>query len=65
VDRGAYERAIACIADFNQDGGVDGSDVESFFQSWETGGVAGDVNQDGGVDGSDIEAFFILWEAGC
>ena len=27
-----------CIADFNQDGGVDGADVESFFFAWEAGG---------------------------
>jgi hypothetical protein len=27
-----------CGADFNQDGGVDGADVEAFFQVWENGG---------------------------
>jgi hypothetical protein len=65
VDRGAFERVTPCRGDFNQDGGVDGADIEAFFLAWETGGVAGDVNEDGGVDGSDIEAFFVLWEAGC
>ncbi|MCX5688690.1 MAG: PQQ-dependent sugar dehydrogenase [Planctomycetota bacterium] len=54
-----------CEADFNQDGGVDGSDIESFFVTWETGDAAADVNVDGGVDGSDIEYFFVRWEAGC
>ena len=53
-----------CAADFNQDGGVDGPDIEAFFVTWEAGDVCGDVNQDGGTDGSDIEAFFALWEAG-
>jgi hypothetical protein len=53
-----------CAADFNQDGGVDGGDIESFFSSWEGGDACGDVNQDGGVDGGDIESFFGLWEAG-
>ncbi|MCX5691459.1 MAG: hypothetical protein NTV94_16990 [Planctomycetota bacterium] len=53
-----------CSADFNQDGGVDGSDVESFFLTWMTGEPAGDVNQDGGVDGGDIETFIVQWQNG-
>ncbi|MCX5690281.1 MAG: hypothetical protein NTV94_10960, partial [Planctomycetota bacterium] len=48
----------ACPADFNQDGGIDGSDVEAFFASWESGDVNADTNADGGVDGGDIETFF-------
>jgi len=54
-----------CIGDFNQDGGVDGADVEAFFVVWESGEPAGDVNQDGGIDGGDVEFFFVRWEAGC
>ena len=54
-----------CIGDFNRDGGVDGSDVVSFFEAWEAGEVGADVNFSGGVDGSDVEAFFVRWEAGC
>jgi subtilisin-like proprotein convertase family protein len=54
----------ACAADFNEDGGVDGQDVEAFFTVWETGEACGDVNEDGGVDGGDIEFFFTLWEQG-
>ncbi len=27
-----------CIADFNQDGGVDGADVTTFFAAWQAGG---------------------------
>lgn len=53
-----------CFADFNQDGGIDGQDIEAFFLTWETGDPAADVNQDGGVDGQDVEAFFIVWEQG-
>lgn len=53
-----------CPADFNRDGGVDGSDIESFFGDWEAGSGCGDVNADGGIDGGDIESFFTLWEAG-
>ena len=53
-----------CPADFNQDGGIDGGDVDAFFITWEAGENAADVNRDGGVDGSDIEVFFAAWEAG-
>jgi hypothetical protein len=53
-----------CVADFNQDGGVDGADIEAFFIDWEASGNRADVNQDGGVDGADIEAFFGQWTAG-
>lgn len=54
----------SCIADFNQDGGVDGQDVEAFFIVWEQGLAEADANQDGGVDGQDVEAFFLVWEQG-
>ena len=55
----------ACAGDFNCDGGVDGSDIESFFHGWEAGDAIADVNADGGVDGSDVAVFFSRWEAGC
>jgi trimeric autotransporter adhesin len=55
----------ACRGDFNCDGGIDGSDVEAFFDAWEAGDAAGDVNGDGGVDNGDVEAFFAAWEGGC
>jgi uncharacterized membrane protein len=54
-----------CIADFNQDGGVDGGDVEAFFTAWQVAEPSADVNEDGGVDGGDIESFFTLWSQGC
>lgn len=55
-----------CYADFNQDGGVDGADIEAFFLAWEAGDPAADVNENGGVDGMDVETFFLSWqEGGC
>jgi hypothetical protein len=56
--------ATPCPADFNDDGGVDGADVESFYITFATGEPAADVNIDGGVDGADIETFFMAWMAG-
>ncbi len=53
-----------CAADFNNDGSVEGSDVEAFFIAWTQGLATADVDQSGGVDGSDVEAFFTVWEAG-
>jgi uncharacterized membrane protein len=54
----------ACFADFNTDGGIDGSDLEPFFAAWEHGETTADVNQDGGVDISDVQVFFTQWESG-
>jgi len=53
-----------CTADYNSDGGIDGADVQAFFDDWEQGYAAADVNRDGGVDGSDVGFFFSQWEAG-
>jgi hypothetical protein len=53
-----------CAADFNEDGGIDGDDINAFFQAWEAGESCADVNEDGGIDGDDIRAFFRLWENG-
>ena len=53
-----------CAADFNQDGGVDGSDVTAFFAAWAAAEPCADVNLDGGVDGADVGAFFVVWSAG-
>ncbi len=65
VDMGAFEyQAPPCPADYNQDGGIDGSDVQAFFADWELGLEAADVNLDGGVDGADVEAFYAAWENG-
>ncbi|MBS0198262.1 MAG: hypothetical protein JSR77_16035 [Planctomycetes bacterium] len=53
-----------CAADYNQDGGVDGSDVNAFFFDWEGGLPCADVNQDGGIDGQDVDYFYSVWERG-
>jgi len=53
-----------CPADFNEDGGIDGADVDAFFAEWEMGGHHADVNADGGIDGSDVGEFFMIWENG-
>ncbi|MBS0196654.1 MAG: immunoglobulin domain-containing protein [Planctomycetes bacterium] len=53
-----------CLADFNEDGGVDGSDVGAFFTVWELGDTQADMNLDGGVDGADVEVFYTLWANG-
>jgi len=55
----------ACPADMNQDGGVDGEDVNAFFAVWEAGEALGDLNADGGVDFADVSFFFDHWENGC
>jgi hypothetical protein len=54
----------SCAADFNEDGGVDGADIEAFFVAWESADSCADSNQDGGIDGGDIEGFFATWQAG-
>ena len=56
--------APCCPADFNQDGGIDGGDIDAFFGAWEAGDGAADVNQDGGVDFGDVDTFFTAWENG-
>jgi hypothetical protein len=54
----------ACPADFDQDGGVTGADVEAFFLAFEAGDPCGDTDLDGGVTGADVEAFFVAFENG-
>ena len=63
VSRVACE-SCGCAADYNADGGVNGTDVEAFFNDWEAAAGCSDVNQDGGITGDDIGAFFEVWEAG-
>jgi hypothetical protein len=56
---------VVCPADFNVDGGVDGSDIDAFFAAWEAGDMSADINRDGGIDGGDVSYFFLRWEGGC
>ena len=55
----------ACIADFDNNGGVDGGDLAAFFEMFEAGDASADVDQNGGVDGGDLAYFFERFEAGC
>ncbi|MFZ4575117.1 MAG: GC-type dockerin domain-anchored protein [Phycisphaerales bacterium] len=57
--------APPCLADYNQDRGVDGDDVIAFFADWNLSLPAADINGDGGTDGDDTIDFFALWDAGC
>ncbi len=54
----------ACAADYDQNGGVDGADIATFFTDFEQGASCADVDTNGGVDGADIGDFFVLFEAG-
>lgn len=62
---GSYGCDAACLADINRDGGVDGADVQEFFEFWSAGDSRGDFNGDGGVDGQDVQTFFDVWGLGC
>ncbi|MFZ4576615.1 MAG: lectin-like domain-containing protein, partial [Phycisphaerales bacterium] len=52
-----------CLANWNNDGSVDGDDVIAFFADWDNNN--GDVNGDGGTDGDDVIEFFGAWDSGC
>lgn len=64
IDSGSTPPCPPCIADYNNDGGIEGADIESFFDDWESGNACADVNFDGGIEGADVEVFFSLWSAG-
>lgn len=53
-----------CAADYDQDGGVTGSDIGAFFADYEQGLACADVDGDGGVTGGDLAFFFSVFEAG-
>ena len=61
---GTLEVVVFCPADFNNDGGIDGTDVQDFFDAWESATGLSDVNGDGGIDGADVVTFFDAWESG-
>jgi hypothetical protein len=54
----------ACPADYDDNGGVDGGDLASFFSDFEEGAGCADVDGNGGVDGGDLATFFALFENG-
>lgn len=61
---GVLEVTVFCPADYNDDGGIDGSDVSDFFDAWSAGQSRADTNGDGGIDGGDVVTFFDAWEGG-
>lgn len=57
-------RCATCAADYDQNGGVNGSDLGAFIADFETGAACADVDRNGGIDGSDLASFFAAYEAG-
>jgi len=55
---------VRCIGDFNQDGGIDGNDIDSYFASWEAAVPDADVDFDGIVDSADAGSFLDRWSNG-
>ncbi len=53
-----------CPADFDDNGGVDGLDVEAFFTNWMASRMIADVDLDATVDAADVAAFLGVWSAG-
>lgn len=62
---GSYGCPTVCIADIDQNGGVDGTDLGVFFSYFETGDPLADLDQNGGIDGGDIAVFIHAFENGC
>lgn len=54
-----------CLADWNQDGFVNGDDFDFFAGTFEAGSDAADFNRDCFVNGDDFDAFAEHFEAGC
>jgi len=50
-----------CLADHNDDGVVDASDLSVLLGAWGTTGDTGDLNQDGIVNGADLAALLGAW----
>lgn len=61
----ASEVVVASVADFNDDGFVNGDDFDAFAEVFETGALAADINHDGFVNGDDFDYFAEHFEAGC
>jgi subtilisin family serine protease len=55
---------LACTADFDTNGGVDGRDVEGFFRAFSAQDFRADINFDGSFDSSDVTAFLDVWSRG-
>jgi hypothetical protein len=57
--------AINPLADFNQDGAIDGEDVMRFFYAWNVADPSADVNRDRGIDADDVVLFLDRFDLGC
>ncbi|MFZ4573870.1 MAG: PQQ-dependent sugar dehydrogenase [Phycisphaerales bacterium] len=62
---GVPDECDPCLADYDDNGGIDGDDVIAFFADWDNGILAADVDGSGGVDGDDVILFFTQWDSGC
>jgi sugar lactone lactonase YvrE len=56
---------LACPADFNGDGFVNGNDYDEFASAFDVADLAADFNHDGFVNGDDYDAFAEHFDAGC
>ncbi|MBL8761625.1 MAG: hypothetical protein JNL50_10015 [Phycisphaerae bacterium] len=66
IDRGAFEFQYApCLADFNNDGFVNGDDYDAFADAFEAADPAADLNNDNFVNGDDYDMFASAFESGC
>ncbi len=57
--------AKLCVADYNNDGFVNGDDFDAFASDFENGNTAADINNDCFVNGDDFDAYAAKFEAGC
>ncbi len=53
-----------CPEDYDQDGGLTGGDIATFFDDFESGRPCADMDQDGGITCGDIVQFFAFFESG-
>ncbi len=58
-------KRVACAADSNCDGFVNGDDFDLFATWFDTASPRGDFNRDGFVNGDDYDLFAESFEAGC
>ena len=58
-------KRVACAADSNCDGYVNGNDYDEFASWFESGSPRADFNGDGYVNGNDYDGFASHFEAGC
>lgn len=51
-------------SDLDENGGIDGEDVETFFELWNNASTRADLNDDGQITQADVDQFFELWSNG-